>query len=296
MNDIIYYLNSRVVVNTSCPKLQLTLNKSIMKNTIKKYSYNWILFVLTVFMFVQCNTANQYTVKLKDDCVLNIESRFDTSAVAIKEIESGLTKIMTRIQGLIPADSLTINVRLAEGESRKFIVPQMGVGGKAEDEYIITLLIEPDNTNFKFEHLYHVLAHEIHHSIRARHVGKWATLLDAFIFEGLAPLFQMEVLGGERPFFTKCLDNEEMAKYLKMSESFLYKKIDLKNKEDLYYQWFFGSGEDNKLPPGAGYSIGWQLIQNYIKIHPEATASSLIFVPAEEIASATFDAKVLDKI
>jgi uncharacterized protein YjaZ len=49
----------------------------------------------------------------------------------------------------------------------------------------------------------------------------------------------------------------------------------------------FGRSGENPIPAWTGYSLGWTIVENYLKDHPEAKASSLVFTPAEEIAGST---------
>lgn len=261
-----------------------------------KSKYLFILLVLLCYstLHAQETLQKQYVVQLKNECILSIESRFDTSAIKVQDIEKELSKTFAIMDSLIPLDSLTIKVIWPDSSALWQVIPSMGVGGKYANKYEIELYIDPLSAKFKFEHLSSALAHETHHAIRARKTGGFSTLLEAFIAEGLAVLFQMEALGDEQPFFTTALDSLQLAKYIKKSEPLLSESIDFTKDNNLYFQWFLGAGKDNQIPLYTGFSIGWQIVQDYIKAHPNATASSLIGISAEEIAKMTYSAEILN--
>ena len=53
----------------------------------------------------------------------------------------------------------------------------------------------------------------------------------------------------------------------------------------------FGRTGDDPIPHWTGYSVGWRIVENYIRAHPEARASSLVFTSPEVIVSSTPELK-----
>ena len=45
-------------------------------------------------------------------------------------------------------------------------------------------------------------------------------------------------------------------------------------------RWFFGSSD---LPQWAGYSLGVRLVKEYMRLHPDETAATLVATPASVI-------------
>ncbi len=109
------------------------------------------------------------------------------------------------------------------------------------------------------------------------------------VMEGLADHFMLEVAGGEPGPWDQALTEE------KVQECLVRVKPDLLVKTDSYeefvrkYQtpWMFGRSGSNPIPRWAGYSLGWRIVENYLRAHPEARASSLVQESAEVIGKAT---------
>lgn len=102
--------------------------------------------------------------------------------------------------------------------------------------------------------LQRTVCHEYNHAVyRDKH--SWNTLLDSFIFEGLAEHFVDDVIGGERSLWTKAVSKHKAKEY------FAQLKEDLQ-KTTLYFDVFFGG---KKYPLWLGYTIGYYLIQDFLK-------------------------------
>jgi uncharacterized protein YjaZ len=116
------------------------------------------------------------------------------------------------------------------------------------------------------------------------------TLLECMITEGLADHFMIELLKGDRPAWTSALTEEEIKQYLVKVKPVLLLKHKLWNDEfthNYFVPWMFGRKGDNPIPGWTGYTLGWRIVDNYLRAHPEVRATSLVFTPAEEIASST---------
>lgn len=138
----------------------------------------------------------------------------------------------------------------------KFINAQMsGVSGYTSNSRNILIFISPQKdwqTALK-----NTLAHEFAHAISFKY-HKWQTLLDCFIFEGLADNFRESVIGGKPAPWSTAL-NKVTAKKIFIA---LKKSLNSKN-ENLYSQVFLG--HSNKYPLWAGYAIGCQILKSYFK-------------------------------
>lgn len=240
---------------------------------------------MNIHLYAQDNLQGRI-IELNKDCRLIFAFKLDSNYSSIKEIEVNLIKTFEKIQQLIPADSLTIYVRLANED--EFTLPDFGIMGWANNTDEIELIANINNPNFKPENFNSVLVHETHHAIRYR-LGEKETLMWSFVLEGLAMYFEGEILGTDPPPWSHVLTLEDIEEYLSKSKSLLFEESF--GEKHLYQEWFFGVGN---IPFQTGYTLGWLMIENYLNEHPEETAASLVLVPTKEIAKATFDLEILD--
>ena len=116
------------------------------------------------------------------------------------------------------------------------------------------------------------------------------TMLECMITEGLADHFMVQVLNGEQPVWSQALSEEQIHQYLLKAKPILFEKHKSWNDEftqKFFVPWMFGRKGDDPIPGWTGYTLGWTIIENYLEAHPGVQASSLVWTPAEEIASAT---------
>lgn len=239
----------------------------------------------------QCQDNTQLKViKLPHECKLNIDETIDINDSLSIKIINGIGDIITRVQSLLPLDSVVINLAI----SKTNVLPFLGCGGQTNmDDSGITIecYYDPENPNFKPESLFYGLVHESHHASRLSKLGWQLTLLELMVREGLADHFMIEVTNCEQPQWSKALSEKEIKKYMIKAKPILYTKQESWTKE--LDEWLiFGRKGDDPIPGWTGYSLGWVIVENYLKEHPRAGASSLVFTPAEEIASSTPELKV----
>ena len=135
------------------------------------------------------------------------------------------------------------------------------------------------NPNFSDkERLLHVefprsVSHELHHAVRDKALpNEKRSLGSALIAEGLATIFETDVWDGEPSSWAIALSQEQI-------ENLMEKVITERNDPNYNHsRWFFGSSD---LPQWAGYSIGVSLIKEYMRLHPNETAATLVATPAD---------------
>lgn len=260
-----------------------------MKTKIRKYKKLFIGFVLVAaanvaYCSTNCNKGEMNNViHLENGCILVLDSTINLSDSISYEIISGIRSIVSQVQSLIPADSITINLKITDD-----VIPIWGVGGQTTSDHSLDFFYDPENPSFKIEHFYCGLVHEIMHVSRLR-MPKWElTLLECMITEGLADHFSNEVLGCSRPPWSNSITSEQIEKIFNESRTILYKKHSSWNdefNEKFFNPWMFGRMGKNAIPSWAGYSIGWEIVENYLKMHPDKKNSDLVWVSAVEIAS-----------
>ena len=228
---------------------------------------------------------------LDHGCKLAIDAKLEPDDPVTRQIEAEIREVMVRVQALIPAQDLCIQITLSDESTERNIIPTMGVGGHPIGTDIVVIYMQPENPNFKTKYVAWSLPHEIHHAIRMRAQGWHWSLLECMVMEGLADHFLVEIFGGEPGSWTHALTEEEIQRY------FVQVKPDLRITTDSYpefvekYQtpWWFGRSGSTPIPRWAGYTLGWRIVENYLCAHPEARASSLVQASSEVIASVTHE-------
>ncbi|MBN1505867.1 MAG: hypothetical protein JW955_03430 [Sedimentisphaerales bacterium] len=155
-------------------------------------------------------------------------------------------------------------------------LPDKGISGVAPNKEDICILLDPTYPRLRkslSEELVAVIAHEYHHTLRYRTVGSGATLFEAIMSEGLADLFCMEVTGHEPPW-AKQIPKEELAPWRAKAEKEWF------NSDYDSLAWFVGLNSD--IPRGTGYSMGRNIVAEYLAAHSEDRPSTLYATPARE--------------
>jgi Predicted Zn-dependent protease (DUF2268) len=255
----------------------------------------WFLLILvlsTTFNHViYCQDSKPDTIpakiiELTQGCKLVLDSNINLADTVTIAIVDGIRNIMPRIQKLIPADSIAIDLAMSSSE----VLPMFGVGGRTTSDHAVSFYFDPRNPNFRLEFLVRSLVHECFHPTRLRMSHWQLTLLECMITEGLADHFMIELLNGDRPVWSSALTEEEIKQYIVHAKPVLHLKFESWTDEftqKYFVPWMFGRKGDDPIPEWTGYALGWRIVDNYLKAHPEARASSLVFAPAEVIASST---------
>jgi len=155
-------------------------------------------------------------------------------------------------------------------------LPEKGMSGVAPNGEQIYILLDPDHPRLQksiADEMVATIAHEYHHTLRKRTVGFGTNLFEAIISEGLAEHFCMEVTGEDPPWANQIPD-EELAPWRARAEQEWFQP------EYNYFAWFVGIGTE--FPRGTGYSIGRNIVAEYLAAHPGVRASMLYSTPADE--------------
>ena len=234
--------------------------------------------------------AATQVIELPQGCKLFLDADIDLTDTVSMNIVNGIHNIIPKVQALIPLDSVTINLAISSSN----VLPFIGVGGRTnKDDSGITIeyYYDPANPNLKLKSLIYGLVHESHHASRLRMPDWKFTLLELMIMEGLADHFMMDVTNSEQPPWSKALTKGEIKHYMIKVKPLLYIKQESWTEE--LNEWLiFGRKGDDPIPGWTGYSLGWVIVENYLKEHPGASASSLVFTSAEEIAGSTPEIKI----
>ena len=152
-----------------------------------------------------------------------------------------------------------------------------GIGGFTPNANVIFISLNPQHPNFQKaleEDLSFILAHELHHTIRWQKQVEGDTLLEAIVFEGLAEHFAQEVTGKASPSpWAKALTSEQNVMCLAKARE-IWSAPTYDNS-----LWFLGS-DPKVVPRWAGYTIGYNLVEKYLKANLGEKASSLVTADA----------------
>ncbi len=231
------------------------------------------------------NTTAEKIIDLPRGCKLVLDPKIDTAESLSLKIINGIRETIPRMQILMPADSVTINLTI----SSENILPQFGMGGGSSNDKV-NFYFDPKNSNFSVTFLLHSLAHEFQHVVRLRMPQWHLTLLECMITEGLSDHFMVQVFNCEIPRWSKAISEDEIIHYMNKAKPILaveHKSWDKEFNEKYFVPWMFGRSGDDPIPGWTGYTLGWRIVDNYLKAHPGTHASTLVWTPAEEIASAT---------
>lgn len=204
-----------------------------------------------------------------------------------KDIQSSVNKAVEKTKQFIPVHETTIRIK----NDPKSVIPGHAHGGWEFTPENIVIKVDPnfpDKEQFLGVELPRGVSHELHHAVREKALpDEPRTLGKMLIFEGLATYFETEVWGGEPSKWATALSPEQLQELLIVATTELFQE-----KYD-HMRWFYGTKE---IPRWAGYTIGAYLIKQYLDLHPNQTAASLVAVPAATILDELKEVMSKDKI
>lgn len=172
--------------------------------------------------------------------------------------------------------------RMSIRVSPKWTIPNTGEGGFTDPVTgRVALTLDPDHPKFARGlqvWLPGTVAHELHHSARIkRGPGYGETLLEAIVTEGLAEVFSREGVT-DVPIlpWAHAVSGPAVCR--------LWADARRESRVGAYdhYAWFFGTQE---IPKWAGYTLGYELIRSYLRLHRSESAASLVETRARKIIS-----------
>ncbi len=171
-------------------------------------------------------------------------------------IDQAFREGVREVGSLIPISNLDVVV-----QANDHVLPEIGLVGHCYQSDVVYISIDPNNSNLlsKFDNLFiSALGHELHHAMRHKGPGYGSTLAEALISEGLACHFETELRDGDTPFYAKSFDITDLEDFsLKATKEFGQTSYD-------HNAWFYGSNVA-RLPRHAGYSLGFWIVEKYIK-------------------------------
>src|SRR3989338_1916841 len=156
----------------------------------------------------------------------------------------------------------------------QFVKKRMfGVSGYTQDKNNILLFISPKKG--WQSSLKNTVTHEYAHLVTYNY-HKWKTLLDSLIFEGIAEHFRESVISGKPSPWTQVLSPQKSKIVFKK----IYNKLQSANEK--YYQQLFLEF-DKKYPLWAGYTLGYQILQLFLRHQKNLPWSKIIKLKPKDI-------------
>lgn len=193
------------------------------------------------------------------------------AALAASNVEAVVRGAYDQIRQRLPYhdDAIAICIRAADPQDRGLVADLNGVVGATVGGNTL-LTINPAGQDWP-SWVQYVLAHERHHSAWGYHYyylqgGARRDLLVSLISEGTADSFARLLCPELLPRWIAALSPEEEARQWQAIRPLL----DQPDWDgELYRRFFFGNAELG-TPAFTGYTLGYRIVQGYLKNHPEA--------------------------
>jgi uncharacterized protein YjaZ len=234
-----------------------------------------LLLLCSVSLAVSQNVLNQDDVYVVDSLHSNricfhrnmklVDARLYSTIV--RSIKLGIDTVCK----VIALDSVEFRVLVFPERT----IPRIGMSGAAPNGRQIYILLDPAHPKFNEAitiHIVQTIPHEYHHVLRYRTVGFGDNLFESMISEGLACHFALQVCKADTPDYCDALTVDQFKEWKAKAEKVWFEK------EFDYLEWFVGLKKT--IPAHAGYTIGFALVENYLKKHPQSSAASLYATPA----------------
>ena len=160
------------------------------------------------------------------------------------QLSTAVATATTMVRARLDCDDIDV-VFYAEPDDT---IPEWGIGGYTQGKHLVLVAIHPTR-KIDDKHLLSTLIHEFHHALRWRHTTLGEDLGDMLVSEGLAVLFESEIL--EEPIYAK----------VKRTQTNIRLALDNVSERPCNTgRWLYGAGD---LPKAFGYSLGYRLCRDY---------------------------------
>jgi hypothetical protein len=154
-------------------------------------------------------------------------------------------------------------------DSPDMTIPSWGCGGYTYSARSVVLAVDSSSHVTTRSAVRATLAHEFHHVARERGPGCGTSLRDRVVSEGLAMLFEEEVLGAASEFAHQDVTPDQVRQTIEA--------LDEDPADD--GRWFFHAGD---MPLWLGYTVGYRWARSYAHEHG-LNASALVNVSSAEV-------------
>lgn len=206
-----------------------------------------------------------------------LETEGDLTAVR-SQVLTEVAAARTAISHLIEPPRLDILVQCLPGR----VIPEIGMVGHAFRKSLFALTLDPGNPNFSRclvdGTLQRQIAHEVHHCLRMAGPGYGRTLGEALVTEGLAGQFVTRLFGTPPEPWERAVGRDTLAAHWPDA-------MVLASSDYDHAAWFFGT-KDGQYPRWLGYTLGYELVGQWLSSTPGVDGPTLVNVPARTILAA----------
>jgi uncharacterized protein YjaZ len=217
-----------------------------------------------------------YAPPLKTPFADIVSLRASASALRSSPIESVVRSAVQKSGSALPGPATTVCI-LAADSSWTYLQDMHGVGGFTAGTGKVWLTILPAG-DWK-DWITHGVAHEYHHSVWTALYYKTNPILnmaDYLVFEGRADSFANIIDPQHHSPWTNALTRQQERTAWRTIERRLQS-----TDAQLLQGLMFGGAEG--VPHWAGYTIGFQIVQSFLKVHPDLTVNQWTAIPANEL-------------
>ncbi|MFQ5933414.1 MAG: DUF2268 domain-containing protein [Dehalococcoidia bacterium] len=222
----------------------------------------------------------------------------DSLVEALGELEAGSPKVivegaLARCVQSLPRPDLSARVFLlpGDGESRVLVRQMNGALGFSLGSQAMMVFLWPVQGWQRW--LTYTVTHEYIHLVRNllfprglsgnklvyMKTQEPETLLDVLVAEGLADVFATRLLQDTRPPWTDALAPEVEGRLWAR----VHRRLNVSDTTEIRRILF---GDNDRIPMWTGYTIGYRIVERYLKTSPDAQPANLVGV----LASAIFEA------
>ena len=162
-------------------------------------------------------------------------------------------------------------VDVASIDAPDMAIPGWGCGGYTHGPHTILLALDPEDDGLTVDHVRATIVHEMHHVARERGPGCGTSLRERIISEGLAMLFEEQILGRASEFAHQDISDDDIALAV----------ANLNEDPADDGRWFFHAGG---VPLWFGYTLGYRWARDYAAAQG-TQASDLVHTSATAIAT-----------
>lgn len=211
--------------------------------------------------------------------IIPLQSALDALSDKEAEFQSAIEESLKKSAELLPGGDKTIHVFPANPAFLHGRSPELTASGVALDEEVMILFV---HSSLTAEELKHTVSHEYFHLIDMekgafKSSTAESTLLEATMMEGKAVAFSLLNYPGINLSWISNEDGKvtEQARNLFMEQK---DSVEMGVWED-----FLNGNPVKGIPASANYIIGHEIMQSFLKNHPEIDVSEWLGMSAEEI-------------
>lgn len=213
------------------------------------------------------NSIGRMSIKL---AILNATGNFNETYAVLEAESHRAIRVIEKQFSMAPVDITVSPISADEAP--------LGIAGFVISPCRIEIMLDTSRDDLLTvikQDLAAVIAHEVHHVVRASSGVENQTLLQNIVAEGLACHFETKFNGNTLPSLFNDIQHQDWVTLYEQMRPELH-------SVEFSYPLYFGGEDESKFPNRAAYWVGFNLVLQYINKHG-GCAASLAAIPAEKI-------------